>query len=67
MPGTKRDAGIQSTFAYMDHIFSMAKLRTSFTEHLKSYIEVRSTFEDTCSSVASMVNMLNSTGSWYGV
>merc|ERR1711940_230458 len=61
-PGTKRDARIQSTFAHMDHIFSMAKLRASFTEHLKSYIEVRYNFENTCSSVASMVNMLISTG-----
>lgn len=60
-PGTKRDARIQSTFAHMDHIFSMAKLRASFTEHLKSYIEVRYNFENTCSSVASMVNMLIST------
>ena len=61
-PLSKRDAGVQNVLEYMDYIFSMAKLRVSFNKHLKIYLEVRSTFEDTCNSVNSMVNMLVSSG-----
>ena len=61
-PGSKRDDRVQTTFKNMEHIFRMAKIRASFTEHLQTYIEVRASFEDTCSSVSSMVNMMISTG-----
>ena len=61
-PGTVRDNRVQTTFENMKTVFRIAKIRASFTEQLQKYIDVRVSFENTCSSVNSMVETMISTG-----